>query len=71
MIGKCPDAIDFENYYIEWMKDENYRVAHTALQASINLSHHSYALMETFRWMEERYKNDRVMRSNLNKVLKH
>ncbi|MBQ8165842.1 MAG: hypothetical protein IJZ96_02260, partial [Lachnospiraceae bacterium] len=71
VIGKCPDAIDFERHFIEWMKDDNYRVAHTALQASINLNHYSYALMETFRWMEERYKNDRVMQSNLNKVLKH
>jgi len=71
VIGKCPDAIDYESHFIKWMKDDNYRVAHTALQASINLNHHSYALMETFRWMEERYKNDRVMQSNLNKVLKH
>lgn len=71
VIGKCPDAINFESHFIEWMKGDNYRVAHTALQAAIDFSYHSFALMETFRWMEERYKNDRVMRSNLNKVLKH
>lgn len=69
VLGKCADAMDFENCFITWMKGEDYRIAHTALQAAISTNHRSYALMETFRWMKERYNTDGVMRSNLKKVL--
>lgn len=69
VLGGCADAMEYENCFIAWMKGENYRIAHTALQAAISTNHRSYALMETFRWMEEKYKTDSVMRSNLRKVL--
>lgn len=69
VLGKCVDAMDYEECFIAWMKGENYRIAHTALQAAISTNHRSFALMETFRWMEEKYKTDSVMRSNLKKVL--
>ena len=68
-IGKCADAMDYENYFVAWMKGEDYRIAHAALQTAISTNHRSNALMETFRWMAERYKTDSVMRNNLKKVL--
>lgn len=51
------------------MKGEDYRIAHTALQAVIATNHRSHALMETFRWMAEKYKTDSVMCNNLKNVL--
>ncbi len=69
VLGICADAMDYEKYFIAWMKGEDYWIAHTALQASISTNYRSYALMEAYRWMAERYKTDSVMRSNLKQVL--
>ena len=68
-LGKCSDAMEYEEYFIEWMKGDSYRIAHTALQAAISSNHRSYRFMETFRWMGEKYKKDSVMCSNLKCVL--
>lgn len=69
VLGSCNDAMNYESCFIEWMRGDDYRIAHTALQAVISMKHRSYALMETFRWMEDKYKTDSVMRSNLKQVL--
>jgi len=69
VLGTCADAMDFEESFIAWMKGDDYRMAHTALQAAISSGRRSHVLMETFRWMEERYKTDSVIQNNLKRVL--
>lgn len=69
VIGKCKDAMDYEEQFIKWMRGEDYWIAHQALQSAISTNHRSLALMETYRWMAEKYKNDSTMRSNLRQVL--
>ncbi len=69
VIGQCKDAMDYEEQFIAWMRSDDYWIAHQALQSAINTNRHSPALMATYQWMAEKYKNDSTMRSNLRHVL--
>ena len=48
--------------FIEWMKSEDYWIAHTVLQAMANKKHEK--LMLVYQWMNDRYKEDTTVQSN-------
>lgn len=62
-MGKAKDALDYVELFIEWMRSEDYWIAHAALQAMAHKKHEK--LMPVYRWMDERYKADSTMQSNL------
>lgn len=68
-MGKAEDALDYVDNFIEWMKSEDYWIAHTALQAMSHKKHEK--LMPVYRWMDEKYKEDSTMQSNLRIAMKN
>ncbi|MDE5950433.1 MAG: SMI1/KNR4 family protein, partial [Acetatifactor sp.] len=62
-MGNAKDALDYVDLFIGWMKSEDYWIAHTALQAMSHKMHEK--LMPVYRWMDEKYKEDSTMQSNL------
>lgn len=62
-MGKAEDALDYVDFFIEWMKSEDYWIAHAALQAMAHRKHEK--LMPVYQWMKEKYKADRTMQNNL------
>lgn len=67
-MGKAKDALDYVDDFIEWMRSEDYWIAHTALQSMSHKRHEK--LMPVYRWMEEKYKEDSIMQSNLRIAVK-
>ncbi|MDE6675573.1 MAG: hypothetical protein K2K19_12330, partial [Acetatifactor sp.] len=69
VLGKSRDALDYVDLFIEWMKSEDYWIAHTALQAMSHKRHKK--LMPVYQWMDEKYKSDSTMQSNLRIAMKN
>ena len=63
VMGKAKDKMRYLECFIHFMKGDSYWHAHAALQAVSKTE--CPELMEPYRWMWDRYKEDRVMRSNL------
>ena len=63
VMGCCPDRMDFLPLFKALMRGDSYWLAHTALQAVAKTP--CMELLETYEWMWDKYKGDRVMRSNL------
>lgn len=63
VMGACPDKTDFLPLFIGLMRGPSYWLAHTALQAMLRTP--CQELLETYEWMWEKYKDDKVMRNNL------
>ena len=68
-MGKAEDALDYVDNFIEWMRSEDCWIAHTALQAMSHKKHEK--LMPVYRWMDEKYKEDSTMQSNLRIAMKN
>lgn len=68
-MGNAADALAYVELFIEWMKSEDYWIAHTALQAMSHKRHEK--LMSVYRWMDEKYKEDSTMQSNLRIAMKN
>lgn len=68
--GDCDDTLDYMEQFIAWMKGDSYWIAHTALQAMIRTKSEDAKLRRTYEWMWEKYKDDKVMRSNLEHIPK-
>lgn len=62
-MGKCLDWVKCIDMFIDWMKSDEYWIAHTALQAVSRKKHPK--LLPVFQWMLEKYKDDSMMLSNL------
>ncbi len=65
-IGTSSDKMDYLDEFISWMKGDSYWIAHAALQA-MSKEHHP-KLLDTYRWMWNKYQNDSTMRSNLERA---
>jgi len=63
VMGKAGDKINCLEYFIEFMKSDSYWIAHSALQAVARTA--CPELMETYEWMWDKYKDDKIMHSNL------
>ncbi len=63
-ISKANDKMDYLNQFISWMHCDSYWIAHTALQGMSREKNQK--LVETYKWMWNKYQNDSTMRSNLN-----
>ena len=63
VMGCCPDRMDFLPLFKALMRGDSYWLAHTALQAVAKTP--CMELLETYEWMWDKYKGDKVMRSNL------
>lgn len=63
VMGCCPDRMDFLPLFKALMRGDSYWLAHTALQAVAKTP--CMELLETYEWMWDKYKRDKVMRSNL------
>ena len=63
VMGKCPDKLDFAEFFAKRMQGEDYWLAHAALQAMSRTP--CAELTDTYEWMWKRYEGDRMMRSNL------
>lgn len=63
IMGKCPDKMDYISLFRELMQGESYWLAHTALQAVSGTP--CAELVETYKWMWEKYEEDKTMCSNL------
>lgn len=63
VMGKCPDKLDFAEFFAKLMQGEDYWLAHAALQAMSRTP--CAELIDTYEWMWKRYEEDRMMRSNL------
>ena len=63
VMGKCPDKLDFAEFFAKLMQGEDYWLAHAALQAMSRTP--CAELTDTYEWMWKRYEGDRMMRSNL------
>lgn len=63
VMGTCPDKMDFLPQLTALMRGESYQLAHAALQAVSRTP--CEALLDTYRWMWEKYKRDDMMRANL------
>lgn len=68
-MGKAEDALDYVDIFIEWMKSEDYWIAHAALQAMSHKRHEK--LIQVYQWMDEKYKSDSTMQSNLRIAMKN
>lgn len=69
VMGKSRDALDYVELFTEWMQSEDYWIAHAALQAMSHQKHEK--LMPVYRWMDEKYKEDTTMQSNLRIAMKN
>lgn len=63
VMGKCPDKLDFADFFAKLMRGEDYWLAHAALQAMARTP--CARLTDTYEWMWEHYDGDSMMRSNL------
>lgn len=63
VIGACDDKMDYVTELSELMRGESYWLAHTALQAVFRIK--CSKLNDTYLWIWEKYKTDKVMRANL------
>ena len=68
-MGNAEDALDYVDLFIEWMKSEDYWIAHAALQAMSHKRHEK--LMPVYQWMDEKYKSDSTMQNNLRIAMKN
>lgn len=62
-ISKAVDKMDYLDQFILWMRCDSYWIAHTALQGMAEEKNPK--LLETYKWMWNKYHNDSTMRSNL------
>lgn len=62
-ISKAGDKMDYLDQFILWMRCDSYWIAHTALQGMAREKNQK--LLETYKWMWNKYHNDSTMRSNL------
>lgn len=62
-IGTAVDKVDYLDEFISWMKSNSYWLAHAALQAMSR--ENNPKLLETYKWMLDKYPNDSTMLSNL------
>lgn len=62
-ISKAVDKMDYLDEFISWMRCDSYWIAHTALQGMAKEKNEK--LLETYKWMWDKYHNDSIMRSNL------
>ena len=62
-IGTAVDKMDYLDEFISWMKSDSYWLAHAALQAMSR--ENNPKLLETYKWMLDKYPNDSTMLSNL------
>jgi len=70
VISCCPDITDYEDKMVDWMCDEDYWIAHTAIQGTSRAGLKSERIMKEVKWLkEEKYKNDSLMQSNLNRIV--
>ncbi len=65
VMSHCADIADFKAEMAAWMRDEDYWIAHAALQGSIDAKLKGKVIRETYRWMRKRYKDDSTMQANL------
>ena len=65
VMSHCADIAEYEAEMAAWMRDEDYWIAHAALQGSIDAKLKGKVIRETYRWMRKRYKDDSVMQANL------
>lgn len=63
VIGTCDDKMNYVRELSELMRGESYWLAHTALQAVFRIK--CRELDDTYLWMWEKYKTDRMMSANL------
>ena len=63
VIGTCDDKMNYVRELSELMRGESYWLAHTALQAVFRSK--CRKLDDTYLWMWEKYKTDRMMSANL------
>ena len=63
VIGTCDDKMNYVRELSELMRGESYWLAHTALQAVFRSK--CRGLDDTYLWMWEKYKTDRMMSANL------
>ena len=68
IMGKCPDKTDYIPLFRQLMRGDSYWLAHTALQAMAGTP--CAELVETYSWMWEKYKTDKIMVSNLETAFK-
>jgi len=68
-ISKANDKMDYIEQFISWMHCDSYWIAHAALQGMAKEKNEK--LLEAYRWMWEKYKNDSTMRSNLEIAFKN
>jgi len=65
----CPDITDYEDKMADWMCDEDYWIAHTAIQGTNRAGLKSERIIKIVKWLkEEKYKDDSLMQSNLNSL---
>lgn len=63
-ISKADDKMNYLDQFISWMHCDSYWIAHAALQGMAKEKNQK--LLETYKWMWNKYQNDSTMRSNLN-----
>lgn len=62
-ISKAVDKMDYLDKFILLMRCDSYWIVHTALQGMAKEKNEK--LLETYKWMWNKYHNDSMMRSNL------
>ena len=64
------DKFDFLEELIQIMRGNSYKVALGALDIVMLVGIKSQKLLDTYIWMQEKYKEDRIMRSALKTAIK-
>lgn len=67
VISKTPDKQRFLAHYIEWLRGDSYRIAHSALQGISDVA--DQRLLDTYGDLLAKYPHDQVMRANLKSAL--
>ncbi len=64
------DKFDFVEELIQIMRGNSYRVAIGALDIVMHTKIKPQKLFDTYMWLQEKYKDDRIMRSAVNTAIK-
>jgi len=67
VMSHCPDITDYEGEMVEWMSNDDYWFALTAIQGAKKANLKGECIVKAYKWLkEEKYKEDSRMQNNLN-----